>query len=173
MQPAQGGQPTCGKSLGVKWAVPKASADSSTAAGTGIHLVSVVSRKPRNTVSSSTGARMAVRGQRGILGQSVHGQTGSNQAFMVGLAGNRKVGVHGRPSSMAVPSAGQNAGHAAAVMHGTELWGLHGCPSHGASPLRGDRGTLLHSWGGLRTSGGKSQRGHGGEHLPVVVRREK
>jgi len=44
--------------------MPKASEERATAAGTGIHLVSDVSRKPRNTVSSSRGARKAVVAMR-------------------------------------------------------------------------------------------------------------
>lgn len=40
--------------------MPKATEDSATAAGTGTHLVSEASRKPRNTVSSSSGASRAV-----------------------------------------------------------------------------------------------------------------
>lgn len=44
--------------------MPKARLDSATAAGTGIHLVSEVSRKPRKTVSSSSGARKAVVAMR-------------------------------------------------------------------------------------------------------------
>lgn len=51
---------TCGKSRGVRCTMPNATDETATAAGTGIHLVSEVSRKPRNTVSSSRGASTAV-----------------------------------------------------------------------------------------------------------------
>ena len=44
--------------------MPNATDDTATAAGTGIHFVSEVRRKPRNTVSSSSGARMAVVANR-------------------------------------------------------------------------------------------------------------
>ena len=55
---------TCVKSRGVRCTSPKATEDTATAAGVGMYLVSDTSKKPRNTVSSSTGASTEVVANR-------------------------------------------------------------------------------------------------------------